>query len=283
MKKSLSLILPAFLTLFSITVFPLTFSIFTSFHRLDLKTVEGFRFVGLYNYLYGIKDPTFQKSMLVTLEYMSGTVAVELILGLLLALILNLDLRIVKVLRGITIIPLAISPMGVALIFKLETQQEIGIIAYILKEFFHVMFQPLINTYQALGMLILVDAWQWTPFVALVLLAGLRSIPVQVMEAAKMDCKSSLQMLRNIVLPLLKYPLIVVALIRIMDAFSVFEYVYMLTGGAPGDSTLVVTFWIYKVGMRYLELGKACALSYIVFGVVLIIIILYIKYALKER
>jgi len=274
--------LAAFLILFAIGIFPFIFSLFASFHEYDLRTASGFKFVGFANYVEALTDPTFQSSILTTLEFVGGAVSVEFFLGLILALLLNQDLKGIGIVRSVVMIPMAIAPIGVALMFKIELQQEIGIISYILKTYFNYLFLPLTDPYQALGLLIAVDAWQWIPFVALVLLAGLRSLSTEIVEAAKIDCASSLQIFRYITLPNLKYQITVILLIRTMDAFKVFDIVYILTGGGPDISTQVASYWIYKVGMRFLEIGKASALSYVLLLIIIVISNLYIKYALKR-
>jgi len=280
------LVLPAFLTLLVINIFPFIFSLFSSFTALDLKTfkMEGFKFVGLENYVkYTFADATFRESVLVTLEFTALAVAVQLAAGLYIALLLNQDVRGIGVARSLIMIPMAISPLAVGYIFKIETQQEIGIIAYILREYLNILFLPLTDAFQALSMLVLVDAWMWTPFVALVLLAGLRTIPVDLVEVARVDGASSLQIFRHITLPSIRFQIIVVLLIRTMDTFKIFDIVYILTGGAPGTSTQVASYWIYKVGMKFLEIGKASAMTYIMLIMVIIISTVYIKYVLRRE
>lgn len=227
-------------------------------------------------------DPIFRQSILITFVFVAGTVTLTFVSGLFLASLLNQDLKGIGVVRSLIMIPMAISPLAVALMFKIELQQEIGIIAYALKSYLNYLFLPLLDPLLALGMIIAIDAWQWTPLVALVLLAGLKGIPTDIIEAAKLDCRSSLQIFRYITLPSLKYPIILTLLIRTMDSFKVFDIVYILTGGGPFRSTEVASYWIYKVGLKFLRIGYASALTYILLIILTILASLSIKGILKR-
>ena len=281
----LLLVLPAFLVMLMINIFPFIFSLFASFTALDLKTYgrEGFKFIGFENYAkYTFTDATFRDSLLVTFEFTALAVIASLLAGLFIAILLNQELKGIGIARSLIVIPMAIAPLAVGMMFKIETQQEIGIISWMLKYYLDVLFLPLSSTFQALTMLVLVDTWMWTPLVALVLLAGLKGIPIERLEAAKLDCQSSWQTFRYITLPSIRFQIIVVIIIRTMDAFKIFDIVYILTGGAPGTSTQVASYWIYKVAMKFLQIGKASAMTYILLIIVILISNFYIRGILKR-
>jgi len=278
------LVLPALLILLVLNIFPFIFSLYASFTSLDLKTFgsEGMPFVGLENYVNILGDPVFQYSLMVTLEFTVLVVIVELSVGLFLALLLDQDLKGIGPARALLMIPMAISPVAVGLIFKIELQQEVGIFAYILSQYFNIIFLPLSDAYQALGMLVFVDSWMWSPFVALVLLAGLRSVPQEQVEAANLDGASSVQVFRFVTVPAIRFQIIVVLLLRTMDAFKIFDIVFLMTGGAPGNSTATTSYLIYRVSTQYLQVGRGSAMTYIMLVIIILISNLYIRGILER-
>lgn len=270
------MILPAFLTLFVIGIFPFLFSLYASFTSLDLKTTQGLAFVGLGNYIATLQDPVWWVSLVATLEFVAAAVTIELVLGFLLALVLSQDIRGVGTVRSILTIPMAMAPVSVGLVLKIETNTQLGIWAYLMKTYLGYTFLPLSSTLNAMSFLILVDAWEWTPLCLLVFVACLRALPIDRFEAAKVDGASRLQMLRYITLPSLRYPLVVLLLLRTMDAFKLFDIVYVLTGGAPDHTTDVLSYYTYRFGMSYLLVGRASAMAYFVLVIVIVISNIYV-------
>jgi len=279
------LLAPAFLSLLIIVVYPMIFSLSLSFHQWNIIRPGGWTLVGLSNYIeILLHDSYFYSSLKTTFIYLLGTVPIQFGLGLLIALILqNVTKKISGFLRTILIIPTIMTPIVVGIIWRLMYNPDIGTLNYFL-DLFHlapINWVGMPNT--ALLSVMVVDIWEWTPFMALILLAGLQSLPTEPFEAALVDGASFLQMFRFITLPLLIPTMLIALLIRIIDSFKTFDIIFVLTQGGPGRVTETMNYYTYRYGFKFFHMGYTSALSWILLMIVTIISMLLIKMLFFRR
>lgn len=266
------LLLPSILLLLAFALFPMFFSLWLSFNTWNLADrTSTWTFVGLGNFQTILTtDPFFWPSVRVTLIFVGGTVAIQMILGLAIALLLNDEFRGRGAVRTIIILPLMISPVVVGLIWRFMYNTDRGMVNYLLYLVGLAPVDWLGRQATALPAVMLADIWQWTPFVALILMAALQALPNEPIEAALIDGASRWQLLRYVILPMIRPAVMVALLIRLMDAFKIFDVIYVLTLGGPGVSTQVLGLYTYKWGFKFFQMGYASALSYIL--VILLIV-----------
>jgi len=259
-------IAPTVGVLLAITIFPLFFSLTLSFFDWNvIQANKPWRWVGLGNYSTILfQDPYFRTSLTVTALYLLGTVPLQLVLGLIVALILNrIGQRIINSLRTVLVIPAIMTPLIVGIIWRLMYNPDMGMLNYFLS-LLHL--PPIIWTgmpASALPSVMIADIWEWTPFIALILLAGLQAIPLEPLEGARVDGASGWQTLRFVVLPLLSPVILVAILIRLMDSFKTFDLIFVLTQGGPGMSTEILNYYTYRNGFKFFHMGYASALSWL--------------------
>jgi len=254
---------PALLALLAIIVGPTIYALLISFKSWDLSDPAlGQPFVGLKNYEDMIADPYFWTSIGTSAIFAVGAVAIELVVGLGMALLL-IEQRMFKgVINAIVLIPLMITPVVVGLIWRYMYDPSDGLVYFFLRFIpGGSAFGGLTSTGTALVSTMIVDAWEMTPFVILVMLAGLAALPDEPFEAARIDGAGRVQQLRFITLPLLKPVILLVMLIRLMDAFRTFDTIYILTGGGPGTSTELISLYDFNTAFQNFQLGYGMALA----------------------
>jgi multiple sugar transport system permease protein len=269
---------PALIATVAIMLYPLVFSLRTSFESYQLARPDEREFIGLDNYLWTIQSPNFLNSITVTLVFTVVAVSLEFLLGLALALLVNREFRGQGIVRTILMLPLFLTPSVVGLLFVRLYYPGDGLVPLFLSLFGLDNNFPLLGTRTtALPAIILMDVWRTTPFMFLVLLAGLQSLPQEVIEAAQIDGASAWQILKSITLPLLM-PLILVALtIRGMDAFREFDTFMLLTGGGPGQATEVISMMAYILAFRAYDIGRASAVAWVILILVLIFSVFFVR------
>lgn len=259
-----------------LTVYPLIYAIVTGFYKIDFIRAKTM-FYGFQNYAEILTDDTFWVAVKNTLLFVVLAVVFETLLGTLFALFFNSGFRFMKLYRTVVLVPMLLPPITVALTWKMMYDYNFGIFNFLLKTIGLSPVEWLSSTDWALLSVVLTDIWQWTPFVFLVILASLQSIPLEIYESAQVEGASYVQSLRYITLPLLRPALALVLLLRTIDTFRVFDKMYVLTGGGPGNATETITYYIYRYGFRYFQTGYAAAASIIMVIMVLILSIPYIK------
>jgi multiple sugar transport system permease protein len=253
---------PMTLMLMLVSFFPLLYNIFTSFHNYQILSPEDYKFVGFANYVRTVKDGDFWHSVIITLRFSLAAVSLELVLGLILALLLNRKNTASRhVYRTLMMLPIIMTPIAVAYMWRVVYAPSTGILNYLLSLLGISGPAWVADVNWALPSLIIVDVWQWTPFLALILLSGLMSLPQEPYEAAKVDGASVGQSFWFITLPLLRPIILVAVLIRLIDSFKLFDIVYAMTGGGPVRVTETFNFYIYTIAFRYLDIGYACTLT----------------------
>ena len=252
-------VVPTFLVMLAIFGLPLLFSLYLSFTGWSPdQALFGGAFVGLDNYEDLLADPVFIGSLGVTFGYTTAAVSAQLAMGLGIALLLNIDLPYMRAFRTALVIPMMITPIVGALCWKLLLDPTHGVINYWLGERIIWLGQP--NT--ALFAVWVVNVWQSTPYVALILLAGLRSLPGEPREAAAIDGASRWQMFIHITLPLLKPYLLVALLLRTIFEFRAFDNIYAMTGGGPANATMVLSMFTYLASFVRFDFALGAAASW---------------------
>jgi multiple sugar transport system permease protein len=259
-------IAPGILLLAAVMGFPVAALISNSFHIYDFANPTIPRdFLGFRNYLELLSDPRFLKTMSNTAVFTFCAVSLQVILGLSIALLLNRLLAGRRLIIGLLILPTAAMPVAVGLIWRYMYNNEYGIFSYFLKQIGVLGRGALLedallsNAQTAMASVILTDVWEWTPFMALVLLGGLLSLPREPFEAATVDGSSSWTTFWRITLPLLRPVLAIGVLIRLSDAAKVLDIVYVLTGGGPGDATETAHLFAYRLNFKAFRMGYGSA------------------------
>jgi multiple sugar transport system permease protein len=252
--------------------FPLLYALYLSFTDYKLTDRGAPDLVGFENYLATFTNPSFWEALWVTAVYVVVAVGLELVIGLAIALSLQKQKWARDITRSMLLAPMFITPIAVGLTFRFLLNDQIGAIPELLRGIgiSYDFFGP----GRALFTLAFIDVWQWTPFMVLLLLAGLESIPKQPLEAARVDGGSPWYIFRRIVLPLLAPVLVVAILLRALDALKVFEYVYATTRGGPGTETQTIQYFTYQTGIQFFRLGEASSMAFVVLAVVLTVIVI---------
>lgn len=265
---------PAVIWIILFTIFPLLYALYNSFY--SFRFGQRNQFVGFDNFQRLFTDPNLHSGLRVTLWFVAITVTIEMLLGFGLALLLNREMRGKSVLRAIMVLPLFATPvamgyLGITIFF--ETNGPINDTI----RFFGGEGIPWLSSprWAPVSMMIL-EIWQWTPFVFLVSLAGLQSLPQDIYEAAEVDGASGWQLFRRITLPLMAPTLWLILLLRMIEAFKVFDIPTSLTSGGPGRATEVYSLFTYRTALRFFDHGYAAAQGFLLLFIVMFIVtILY--------
>jgi len=251
---------PAAIIMAIALLYPLGYMLWGSFRDWDpSQTIGEAEFVGLKNYITLYNDPNFRESLWVTLKFAFFVVTIEMVLGVGLALLLDREIRGMSVLRTMFILPMMIAPVVVGLMWRYMYHPTVGTFNRTLEA----LGLPTVDWLgqHALLSVIIADIWQWTPFIFILSLAALQSLPRSALEAARIDGATAWQQVWHIKLPLMMPVLIVTALLRLIDAFKVLEVILVLTEGGPGLSTEILALRISRTATEFRELGVAAAMS----------------------
>jgi ABC-type sugar transport system permease subunit len=274
------LVAPATAAILGMALFPLAWTVWESLHRHDLRMPWlGRPLVGLANYAEILGDRRFWEALLHTLFFAAVTVGVELVLGLALALAMNRAFRLRGLMRAAVLVPWAIPTVVSALLWRFLFDSDAGIVNAALTAT-GVLSERLVWFVQpetAWVPVLLADIWKTTPFVALLLLAGLQNIDRSLYEAAAVDGVGAFRQLWHVTLPLLKPALLVALIFRTLDAFRVFDLIYVLTGGGPGTATEPLALYVHDTLFSNLRFGYGAALSVVVFLVSFLLAVVAIR------
>lgn len=275
---SYAFLMPAVILILILSIFPLVFSLALSFMSWDLSRLEGgVRFIGLQNFATLFSDTRFWNTAKNTVYFVGGAVALQYLLGLGLALLLNQEIHFRRFFRVIFLMPMMLTPAAVGYVGRMLFNESMGPINDMIKHLGLPVVPWLSNSRMAMPSLILLDTWEWVPFMTIVLLAGLQSLPLEVFENATVDGASDWQILRYITFPMLAPVSITVILIRALEAFKLFDIVVVMTGGGPGTATETVTMYAYMVGMKSGNLGYASAIAYSLLVLVIVFSMIFLN------
>ena len=263
---------PATLVLAAGLIYPIGFMAYASLLEWSpSQRIGEAEFVGLANFAGLWGDPNFRESVSVTLVFAASVVTLEMALGVGLALLLDRRIRGMSLLRTVFILPMMIAPIVVGLIWRYMYHPTIGVFNETLTALGMEPVPWLSSPDWALVSVIVADVWQWTPFVFILSLAALQSLPRSALEAARIDGATPWQQVIHIKLPLMLPVLIVTALLRLIDAFKVLEVILVMTGGGPGLSTEIVALRIQRTVSEFRQLGTGAAMSIYLLAIVLIL------------
>jgi multiple sugar transport system permease protein len=263
---------PAGVVLAVALFYPICYMIYASF--LDWNPSQRIgeaEFVGLRNYVKLFGDPAFRESLWVTLKFAAVVVTVEMFLGVGLAMLLDRNIRGMSVLRTLFILPMMIAPIVVGLMWRYMYHPTVGIFNKTLKSWGFDGMPWLSDGNWAFASVVIADVWQWTPFIFILSLAALQSLPTSAIEASKIDGATGWQQIIYIKLPLMLPVLIVTLLLRLIDSFKVLEVILVMTNGGPGLSTEILSLRINRTASEFRELGEAAAMSNLLLIVLLIL------------
>lgn len=263
-------VLPALIFVFVMMVFPILYTLRLSFTQWSMGSFAPPRWIGLSNYIsLFFNDPRFWPAVSRTFAFTIIAVVVETVVGVAIALVLNKDVRGQNIIKTLFLLPMVATPVAVGMVWLLMYEPSIGIINHFLKMVGLPGGLWLASPGQALGALILVDVWQWTPMITLIVLAGLASLPREPFEAALVDGASPLQSIRLITLPLIQPTILAAMTLRAIDAFKTYDIIYTMTQGGPGYATETLNIYSFVLGFQYFQMGKASALLMIFFALTL--------------
>jgi multiple sugar transport system permease protein len=272
-QLAILLVVPSIAVLLFVVIFPMIYSIYISTTSFDFVHKELTKFVYLGNYVSALSDPDFIASLRITAIYVSVAVTVEFLLGLGIGLLFLEPFKGRRTMMTLLLFPMMITPVVASYMFRLLYNVQTGPLDYMLlllgvkgvpPEWFSAA--P-----TALPSVLIIDIWQWTPFMAFVLLAGMLALPREPIEAAEVDGASSWQKFRAITFPMLRPIVAIAVLLRTIDASKVFDYIFVVTYGGPGNATATASFYSYLEGFAYFQMGYAAALSYILLIIVSIV------------
>src|SRR5277367_5085884 len=257
------LILPSVTVVIFAMLIPLGYGLVMSLFDYKIGSETSATFVFLKNYVRFLQDPLAIKSLGITLAFTGLALSLELVLGVGMAVLLrSIPERWARILGALYAMPLLVSPIIVGLIWRYLYDPTFGVVYYVLSWFgLDSVFSGLEKPGWALFSIAIADVWETTPFVLIVASAGLANIPKELYEAARIDGANAWRSLVQITLPLLKKVLLVVIIIRGTDAFRVFDIIYALTGGGPGNSTLSLSIYAFQKGFDQYEMGYAMTIS----------------------
>ncbi len=266
-------ILPTFVVMLGIFGIPLLYSLYLSFTGWNMQQgLFSGRLVGFDNYHDLLTDPVFINSVSVTLGFTAAAVTAQMGIGLGIALLLNVDLPFMRVLRTALVVPMMITPIVGALCWKLLLDPSHGLFNYWLGQ--KIVWLGMPST--ALLAVWVVNVWHSTPYVALILLAGLRSLPSEPREAASIDGASQWQIFRHVTIPLLRPYLLVALLLRTIFEFRAFDNIYAMTGGGPANATMVLSMFTYLASFVSFDFSLGAAASWLMLLMSLVMCLFFI-------
>ena len=275
---------PTLIFLAVTALFPLLYSVYLSFFRLKLNLPNQTPvFVGLANYTKMLTDTMLHTSTINTLVFAFVSVALEVVLGLMIAMVICSDKMWARVVTSIFMIPMIMAPVAIGTLWRMMMDASTGVLNYFLSFLGVDPIQWLADPFMAKVSVLLVNVWQLTPWVTVICAAGLKALPQDCIQAALVDGATPRQIFWKIVLPLIKPVLVIVVMMRFTDAFKVFDTIYTMTNGGPGTATEMLPNFIYKQGLKYYDAGYAAALAIVFVLTMAFITLVFLRLIKKEE
>jgi len=276
------LVAPAITVLVVMNIFPLLWSFGLSFfnYRANKLTVPNFR--GFTYYERVLTDDKVWERFQTTAIIVGSSVILQLIIGFLLALMFARVFPLRRILLMLVLTPMMLSFVSVGVFFKLYYEPTFGLVSWVINHFTSEPFVMLSSPAGAIAAIVIADAWMWSPFVMLLVLAGLVSVPKYLYEAAEIDRASWWRRFSTITFPYIKSLLLLAVLFRTIETFKIFDLVYIITEGGPGSSTETIAVYVYRMAFQFFRTSQSAALAYIMLFVVIVLTNLYL-YAVKRR
>ncbi len=274
----LTFLAPTIAILFATTIYPMLYALWLSLRNYDLaKPYIPRIFVGAANYIEVLTSEPFRNAMLITLKLMAMTLSVQFVLGVGIALLVTRPLRGMALIRTLMLIPMMISPVIVGLVWLFLYFPQLGYLNWMIGLIGIEPIQWITSSQWALTAIAIADIWQWTPFVMMGTAAALQSLSPEPYEAARIDGNSRLDVFLNVTLPQLKPVLISLMFLRAIDAFKIYDIIFVLTKGGPGDSTETIALYIYRQSFTFWRMGVGAAASFVSLVVITVLITLFFR------
>ncbi len=260
-------VLPAMIVVMAVIVFPWAYTIWMSLH--EWKVGQAPTFVGFANYMRLPGDARFMESVWHTLVYTVLSVVLPLILGTLAAVVFNNRFPLRGFIRGLFILPMMATPVAIALVWTMMFHPQLGILNYLLSLIGLPPSLWVFHPATVIPSLVLVETWQWTPLVMLIVLGGLSALPSEPYESAQIDGATPWQTFRHISLPMIMPFLFIAAMIRMIDAVKSFDIIFAITQGGPGSASETINLYLYSVAFVYYDVGYASAIVVVFFALII--------------
>jgi multiple sugar transport system permease protein len=260
---------PAVIALFLIVVIPIGYNLYLAFTKWTIGLGDP-RLIGIDNFIELFRDDRVLNGLKVMIYFSGLSLTLELVLGLLIALYFHREFKGSEIVQAIYIFPFAATPVAVALIWRIMLNPEIGVLNYLLTSIGLPGSLWISSAATVVPALVMVDVWKWTPMITLIVLAGLKSLPNDPYEAARIDGANTLQIFWYITLPLIRPVLIAALMLRSLDNLKEFDIIYTITQGGPGIASETLYLYSYKVAFGFFKAGYGSALMVVVFLIVLV-------------
>ena len=269
---------PAAVVVFILMVFPVFYTVYMSLHSWFASSLTSPEFIGLANFKRAfVQDERFRNALWLTLYFTALATALQVILGVALALLLNRPFRGKGFFRSIFLLPMVATPVAIALVWMMMYNPTLGVMNYLVGLIRLGPFKWVSDAQLVIPALAMVDTWEWTPLITLITLAGLATLPLEPYESALIDGATPAQMFWRITLPLLRPTIMVALLFRSIDCLKTFDIIYVMTAGGPGFASETLNVYTFQVGLFYFHIGYACSLLVILFALVLGVSLILIK------
>jgi multiple sugar transport system permease protein len=277
------LVLPAFILILGLSIYPLIYSLWLAFHQWDLQT-PGTPFIWFDNFSAALRDDRMWMALRNTTFIVAVGIALEFVVGLGLALMLVDSPWLKRFILPVFILPVMMVPVVVGLAWRMMWDNQYGAVNALIRVFAgddtNIIWLGQTNT--AIAAMIITQVWQWTPFMFIILLAALSGVNPELYEASTLDGANWWHTLKDITLPSISHIIAVAVLFRMLDAFKIFDLVYMFTQGGPGTSTETISWYIYRLGFQFFRMGYASAISYLVLIMLSIAATMYVAAFVRE-
>ncbi|MDH7809701.1 sugar ABC transporter permease [Agrobacterium tumefaciens] len=272
-------VIPALVVISAVIVFPWVFTLWMSVHRWTLGQEQSF--IGFDNYIRLASDMRFWESLWHTLIYTVLSVVAPLFLGTLAALVFDAQFPLRGFLRGVFVMPMMATPVAIALVWTMMFHPQLGVLNYLLSLIGIGPLEWIYNQSTVIPSLVLVETWQWTPLVMLIVLGGLAAVPREPYESAEIDGANAWQKFRYLTMPMIAPFLMIAVIIRSIDAVKSFDIIYAMTQGGPGTASETINIYLYNTAFSYYDIGYGSAMAVVFF--IIIVALSFVLLMVRQR
>lgn len=276
-------LLPGLLVLIALNIFPMIYSLFVSFQHYTLSDIANRHFVGFANFASDLTSSIFLHALFITLVMTVATVLAQLFFGMIIALVLNRnDLVGRKVFSTLFLLPMAVSPLVVGILWRFMLNPSFGVLSYFVDGVLGTHVDLLTHPFLAVLSVLVTYTWAWTPFTTLFLYSALLGVDKEYREAAQIDGARNLRIIVSVQIPIIRNLVVLVVLLQTITAFRMFSVPALLTNGGPGITTQTLSYLIWQQGLNYFDMGSASSMSWIVVIIASVFAALFLKYGQFE-
>ncbi|MBO0126005.1 carbohydrate ABC transporter permease [Agrobacterium sp. OT33] len=272
-------VIPALIVILAVIVFPWVFTLWMSVHRWTLGQEQSF--IGFENYIRLAGDIRFWESLWHTLIYTVLSVVAPLFLGTLAALVFDAQFPLRGFLRGVFVMPMMATPVAIALVWTMMFHPQLGVLNYLLSLIGIGPLEWIYNQSTVIPSLVMVETWQWTPLVMLIVLGGLAAVPREPYESAEIDGANAWQKFRYLTMPMIAPFLMIAVIIRSIDAVKSFDIIYAMTQGGPGTASETINIYLYNTAFSYYDIGYGSAMAVVFF--IIIVALSFVLLMVRQR